>query len=56
MQICRLHTYLCAAVLLTVHSSEKRGLRSTFLSSETLQNLLYSMCYAAQMELLEEEK
>ena len=24
------------------HSSEKRGLRSTFLSSEMLQNLLYS--------------
>ena len=25
----------------TVHSSEIRGLRSTFLSSKTLQNLLY---------------
>ena len=38
-------TVTCKKVSLTfcdmIHSSEKRGLRSTFLSSEMLQNLLY---------------
>ena len=34
-------TYTTCWMLLTRHSSEKRGLRSTFLSGEMLQNLPY---------------